>query len=178
MSHNRNQPIFYTTLQIVTISTVPANSRNCTLNISTIYVDIRLGEYIPMANRCFQSHKQEERQITLLSHENAAKCVGSNIDLIWDREGGGYPPDYPAADNLSRRVLDVIPSIAAQCNDKNVLIVTHGDIVNAYLPELAPGLGIGAFAADVAGWAVLRGPHATRVASVESILEMYRIERL
>ena len=109
-----------------------------------------------MANRCFQSHKQEERQITLLSHENAAKCVGSNIDLIWDREGGGYPPDYPAADNLSRRVMDVIPSIAAQCNDKNVLIVTHGDIVNTYLPELAPGLGIGAFAADVAGWAVLR----------------------
>ena len=83
-------------------------------------------------------------------------------------------PATPLQNVIVSRVGAAIPAAAA--SGKNVLIMTHGDLFNAYLPELCEGLG--KYRADVAGWAAIKGPHGARVVEDASILEMHRVELL
>ena len=55
-------------------------------------------------------------------------------------------------------------------------MVTHGDLFNAYVPELFEG--VGKFKAEVAGWAAIRGPYGPRLLDDAAILEMHRVEAL
>jgi hypothetical protein len=60
---------------------------------------------------------------------------------------------------------------------RNVVLVTHGDILNRYLPELPAVPGVGLYAPQEAGFAVLQAPHG-QVALEEAILEKHRLDSL
>ena len=62
-----------------------------------------------------------------------------------------------------------------------MLLVTHGDLINAFLPGLEGEEGVGAYKAEVAGFAVVRvsagGALPSRVAAGgESIVARHRVE--
>eukprot|EP00928_Gymnodinium_smaydae_P038881 TRINITY_DN26704_c0_g1_i1.p1 TRINITY_DN26704_c0_g1~~TRINITY_DN26704_c0_g1_i1.p1 ORF type:complete len:256 (-),score=28.56 TRINITY_DN26704_c0_g1_i1:178-882(-) len=141
------------------------------LGIRHVSVDNRLGEYLPMLRRCCVQAGLPEAQVDYLTEDQAKEALNlEGAVLAWDRSAN-VPKD---PDDLTSRVGGAIPAIMA--SGGNVLIVTHGDLFNAYLPELFDG--IGKFKADVAGWAAIRGPHGARVLEETAILETHRVETL
>ena len=89
----------------------------------------------------------------------------------WDREVG--KPTRP--DAVTQRAGTAIAAMAPAADGQNILVVTHGDLFNAYMPELFDG--IGKYKAEYAGLAVLRPPHGKR-ATEEAIMETFRVEQL
>ena len=79
-------------------------------------------------------------------------------------------------EHLGARVGEALPAIMARACGRAVVVVTHGDVFNAYLPELVDG--VGKFKADVAGWAAIAGPFGPRVLDDAAILEMHRVDTL
>jgi len=138
------------------------------LGLSEIHVDNRLSECRDAAMRCFDTANLPRQELTYIEHSEAEELAGCAVH--WERDMN-VPSD---PDDLSAR-LAAVPSIAGAVagENGNVLLVTHGDLVNRYLPTLFDD--VGKYAADVAGWAVVQGPHKGKVERDEDILATHRI---
>ena len=148
--------------------------------LGTIDVDNRLGEDFAAVGRC----NPEGKPFSYLSREEAdaavAECSEGRVVIRrWRREEG--VPSLP--DDVARRVGAAVPAIvrAHAGAAAGVLLVTHGDLINAFLPGLEGDEGVGAYKAEVAGFAVVRVPAdgalPSRVAAGgESIVARHRVE--
>ena len=146
------------------------------LGVRQVTVKNTLGEHVPAAMKCFAKMGLEESPITLLPREEAKREVGENVELVWDEHDDAYDA-YPPADgfdDVQKRASVALSELAASVAGVNVLAITHGDIVNMFLPEIV-GIGIGRFKADEAGFAVTKGPFGQRISSDEQILELHRV---
>jgi hypothetical protein len=165
-------------------------------DVITITVDNRLGEYIPMAERCFREQGVEIAPLTYVTEDEAIVIVAEaasgvsgrgaggeadgeeegrlpEIRLAWDRDAN-VPGEGGAPDDLQERCLQAFADIAQAHAPDNALVVTHGDLFNRYMPELFDG--IGRYACEEAGYAVVRAPH-THGARVEeaALQETHRV---
>ena len=86
------------------------------------------------------------------------------------------PPIQP--NNQTRPLGEqAVTAIVTQHAPANVAIVTHGDLLNRYLPELPGVPGVGVYAPKECGFAVVRAPHG-EVALEEAIVEKHRLDSL
>ena len=93
---------------------------------------------------------------------------------------------------LEERVAVAIPAVARFADEQRassdggpaVLLVTHGGVINRYLPELPGVPGIGVFYADEAGFAVIHCPPGglasmpPRVTDAAAVASTHRVNRM
>lgn len=137
------------------------------LDISLLVVDNRLGEDLNAADRCWSAAGVPVGEYTYMSSTeasrwalvNAADGVRGFTQLIWRR---AEHPVLQHPDNVHERVCQ-LPQV---CNDairatRNtataVLVVTHGDLLNAFAPGFDWDPSIGRYRADECGWLACRG---------------------
>ena len=85
-----------------------------------------------------------------------------------------YPPEI---DNVEKRASVAFSDLASSVAGVNVLAITHGDLVNRYLPEIV-GIGVGRFKAETAGFAVTKGPFGQRITSDAQLIELHRVSEM
>ena len=78
---------------------------------------------------------------------------------------------------MTARAQAAVQDIIESHGSENVVLVTHGDILNRYLPELPAVPGVGLYAPKEAGFAVIEGPHGA-IAVEESIIGKHRLDSL
>lgn len=155
---------------------VQTAARVCrSLGLRSVLVDEGLQECLLSARRAAKGCL-----IDLMSHEQAAAAAGDGVRVVWpDRTGMGTTD----GDTVSR-TKRAIPRL---CDERRgpgtVLLVTHGDLMNQYLPHWEPGnemaeMGVGRFTPKEAGWMLLRVPSsgARRVAEDADIVAQHSIE--
>eukprot|EP01062_Namystynia_karyoxenos_P074564 TRINITY_DN7150_c0_g1_i1.p2 TRINITY_DN7150_c0_g1~~TRINITY_DN7150_c0_g1_i1.p2 ORF type:complete len:437 (+),score=98.75 TRINITY_DN7150_c0_g1_i1:89-1312(+) len=124
------------------------------LGIATVYISPGLQEFVNMARRLVPA----ERPLDFLSTDamqQLARETCSGVAVCVHPKG--IPPNSDAAEDINRRVGIVVPFLADRfAKGGGAVLVTHGDLVNTYLPELDPG--VGRYKADEGGWAALRPP--------------------
>lgn len=150
------------------------------LGLAELSVDNRLGEDMAAVARCNPDGKPFS-YLTRQQAEDAVAEHGSGVRLgPWARE-----ESVPVApDRIVHRVSVGIPAIfkaAASGGARSVLLMTHGDIVNTYLPELFEG--IGAYRSEEAGFAVIKlagegGILPGRLSDNSDILALHRCVRM
>ena len=116
-----------------------------------ITVDNRLGEHMPAVMQCVPAAQRQGCVFTYMQLEEAAAIVGGDMAVQWNR-GAGMPA---LPDNIEARAQAVFADLAALHHPNTIVLVTHGDLFNALLPELEAVPGIGRYKAEVAGWALI-----------------------
>jgi len=107
-----------------------------------------------------------------LTRAEACLALGLDLDLTWEDQA---EPCFP--DDVTARAREAIGAVMAQHAPGNVVIVTHGDILNRYLPELPGVPGVGVYAPKECGFAVVKAPHG-EIANEEAIVEKHRLDSL
>mmetsp|Transcript_54096 Transcript_54096/g.65309 ORF Transcript_54096/g.65309 Transcript_54096/m.65309 type:complete len:263 (-) Transcript_54096:751-1539(-) len=155
------------------------------LGVSRVEVDPRLGEHVDAAMRCYDrwglgAFKSPVRLLSVRAARTALEeAGGAQVQLVWDGDVGGYPVGVvESASALRERVRRAITGIAAGSNGVNTVIVTHGDLFNLYLPVMDWAEDIGQFAAEVAGFAVVKGPTHGPCVREEDILSLHRAYKI
>lgn len=132
-----------------------------------IVIDNRLGEYMPAANRSWKTAGIDPPgEYSYASADDVAHWAGvSPADLLWDRDAN--PMLDEADENLYERVQS-IPVICAEAlkrvgvsgtsaSPPAVLVVTHGDLINRFVPSFEFDDSIGRYSASECGWLACTG---------------------
>jgi len=143
------------------------------LGIDAITLDNRLGEFMPNALRSWRplmAGGAAPPPITLMTRAEA-EFLTIPLALTWDRDA--HPLVSYGVDDIGGRVAAAVAEHAV--GEGSALLVTHGDVVNRYLPALFEGPDaddVGRYAVDECGWAIVRGPFGPRVADPGDIVAM------
>eukprot|EP01062_Namystynia_karyoxenos_P032762 TRINITY_DN2413_c0_g1_i1.p1 TRINITY_DN2413_c0_g1~~TRINITY_DN2413_c0_g1_i1.p1 ORF type:complete len:546 (+),score=124.15 TRINITY_DN2413_c0_g1_i1:85-1638(+) len=156
------------------------------LKLPRVVVEPELQEYVVMARRCLREARLPEDTPMYFTRADAEAALGPGLTLKWP-QGGDRLPALQQDDDITARVARAIPEIAARLHSSLqppggcVLMVTHGDLINNYLPELAPGVGIGAYRAQEAGFSLIREGESgfpPRVEDDAGIIASHGVERM
>eukprot|EP01062_Namystynia_karyoxenos_P030175 TRINITY_DN2255_c0_g1_i1.p1 TRINITY_DN2255_c0_g1~~TRINITY_DN2255_c0_g1_i1.p1 ORF type:complete len:847 (+),score=243.94 TRINITY_DN2255_c0_g1_i1:87-2543(+) len=120
---------------------------------------------------------------TFLSDAEAKAAVGPGVSLQWPGRTG-----RASSESVQRRVEREIPRMWNEhCRRSGAMggtlvLVTHGDVVNSYLPPIEGVPDIGRYTAEEAGWALLRLGQSTaapkRVTTDDRIVQTHRVSTL
>eukprot|EP01064_Diplonema_japonicum_P031919 TRINITY_DN586_c0_g2_i2.p1 TRINITY_DN586_c0_g2~~TRINITY_DN586_c0_g2_i2.p1 ORF type:complete len:477 (+),score=125.69 TRINITY_DN586_c0_g2_i2:1249-2679(+) len=146
-----------------------------TIGVDVVHVDDRLGEWYREVARCCKGAGLKEAPLLRLSKEDAEKELGGG----GVRLGEWNKVDIGLADTagLVKRVTTAVPEICNKYGPTNVLLVSHGDIANRWLPEAEYIEEYSYLKLHEAGFVVLKGPHSKR-STEENILEQWRTESM
>eukprot|EP01060_Flectonema_neradi_P033561 TRINITY_DN5669_c0_g1_i1.p1 TRINITY_DN5669_c0_g1~~TRINITY_DN5669_c0_g1_i1.p1 ORF type:complete len:875 (+),score=205.88 TRINITY_DN5669_c0_g1_i1:254-2878(+) len=145
------------------------------LEIHTVHVDDRLGEWYREIKRCCDAAKVPCRGLQRLSRDDAEKELGGAPLKL----GSWHKHDVGEQDitGLLRRVATAIPTIADSVKGQNTLLVTHGDICNRYLPEADYMPDYSYLKLHESGFVTIGPPYYGR-ARPEDIIEEYRTDQM
>eukprot|EP01063_Lacrimia_lanifica_P007436 TRINITY_DN1472_c0_g1_i2.p1 TRINITY_DN1472_c0_g1~~TRINITY_DN1472_c0_g1_i2.p1 ORF type:complete len:729 (+),score=206.12 TRINITY_DN1472_c0_g1_i2:51-2189(+) len=142
------------------------------LGVGTVHIDDRLGEWFREVQRCFQGAGLPFAPPTPLPAAEVQAALGEQVRAgRWERRR------IDESDNTGflRRVQEAVPAIAAQHPTESVLLVTHGDIANRYLPEAEYIEEYSYMKLHEAGFVALKPPHKSRSVDAD-ILGKHRVE--
>ncbi|KAJ9436566.1 hypothetical protein DIPPA_35644 [Diplonema papillatum] len=146
-----------------------------TLAVSVVHVDDRLGEWYREVVRCSRDAGMKPPiHMQRLTEKQVEKELGYGVSL-----GNWKKADIGESDTagLLPRVATTVPSLAKKYSRQNVLLVTHGDIANRYLPEATFIEEYSYLKLHEAGYVALKAPHSTR-STEDAILEQFRSEHM
>jgi hypothetical protein len=126
-----------------------------------------------MRAKVARQHEAAARAHATAVAQQVVAAQQSTIIVQWSRQ-----KNVPRGgdDDVAARARRAFHGCLSELAPQSVLCVTHGDLFNSYMPELFPGAGFSGYKAEVAGFAVVRGPSAGREqADADSIGAMHRI---
>jgi hypothetical protein len=149
------------------------------LSIACLVIDNRLSEDLTSAERCWAAHGLPIGEYTYMSLDEATKWATADAPGGGGGGGGGgsggsgishvtWQRDLHQVlrhpDSVSERVCafplvgaHAAQSVHAPPSSARVLMVTHGDLINAFAPGFDWDPGIGRYRADECGWLACRG---------------------
>ena len=132
-----------------------------TLGVTKIVVDNRLGEHVPAARRVARKLTGGDvGELCYVEHTEAARCAGvAKEQLLWRRD---EHPVLTEPDDLVKRAA-ALPHVCANAvahagsAEARLLLVTHGDLINLFVPGFDWDPTVGRYQAQVCGWVACTG---------------------
>eukprot|EP01064_Diplonema_japonicum_P031917 TRINITY_DN586_c0_g1_i1.p1 TRINITY_DN586_c0_g1~~TRINITY_DN586_c0_g1_i1.p1 ORF type:complete len:333 (+),score=75.12 TRINITY_DN586_c0_g1_i1:66-1064(+) len=147
-----------------------------TIGVDVVHVDDRLGEWCVEVARCCRGAGLNEMPMERLSEEEAEKELGGGGVRLgeWNKVDIGLAD----AAGLMDRVHGAVADITQTHGPTNVLLVSHGDIANRWLPEAEYIEEYSYIKLNESGFVVLKSNEAGTRPTVLDIVESHLTEEM